>query len=949
MKKIFFWGGFFIILCFLFPGYSHASLQDIVINELMWTGSETSSSDEWIELRNLTGHEIDLSGYKIKYSDDREMISISSGKILANGYFLIANSSCDHNYSGGESILNIIPDYIDSGVSLSNSNLQIKLVDSADRVIDIAGNGEKPLAGDNDKKYSMERNDIITDGTLSSSWHTSTESINLDTTSNSQATPSSANSPPVFQSPTNLPADLEKFIDTNNCLEAISEVTNIVDGDTIDIDLNGEFTRVRLLGINAPDSAKYSDFKIDEPFYNESKQFLIDNILNKEIKVIVTSDSNEQYDSYDRLLSLIVLDQEIINISSLKKGLSKTYYLDNPILISAPWANEEKIAQQSQIGLWRYYGEDFGLYINEIMPNPKGKDEECEWIELLNSGGKDINLSNWFIDDSEHGSDPYLFPENTVIRSGEFLVIKITESNISLNNSSDSVRLFSPDLNIYDEISYDESAKEEISYMRDGSGLYRWTKIPTPGAVNQYYDPDKPEYEKIEKISYLNNTEKEAYVEIEGYANTKPHQVSEQYFYIEDDTGGVQIYNYDKEFPDVNIGQKIKVFGQLSDSKILRVKIDSIDDLILSNEQIIFDPQRLFPEDIKNYHIGRLVSINGEVSKLSGQTFYITHDINELKIQIRGPTVFKRPDISRGDILEITGVLYQSSYGNITLLPRFLSDISIIKRVKEKSFKNPINVQKISDLQYLSEDDHVRVRGIVNCLPGMLGKKYFYIEDESRGVEIYSHYEKFPNIEIGDYIEIVGVLSASKRRIKTYSPDDFKIISKKNEINPVIVNKNTSLEENYGKLINIKGLVISKKGNNITISVDGIKFTLNIKDISGLKPSILKIGDNIDIFGVVSEYRGDYRIHPRFIEDIYYTRKAKLKTKKSEKSETKVKSFSSKKYLPRIKKFLVKKPQNKYNIVTIRLVVKTIIIVLQFILLVLIIEWLCKKQLSQKI
>jgi len=38
---------------------------DVVINEIMWMGSVGNSNDEWIELRNMTDADINLSGWKI--------------------------------------------------------------------------------------------------------------------------------------------------------------------------------------------------------------------------------------------------------------------------------------------------------------------------------------------------------------------------------------------------------------------------------------------------------------------------------------------------------------------------------------------------------------------------------------------------------------------------------------------------------------------------------------------------------------------------------------------------------------------------------------------------------------------------------------------------------------------------------------------------------------------
>ena len=35
--------------------------------------------------------------------------------------------------------------------------------------------------------------------------------------------------------------------------------------------------------------------------------------------------------------------------------------------------------------------------ISEWLPNPKGKDADGEWFELVNTGDTDINLSGWRI------------------------------------------------------------------------------------------------------------------------------------------------------------------------------------------------------------------------------------------------------------------------------------------------------------------------------------------------------------------------------------------------------------------------------------------------------------------------------------------------------------------------------------------------------------------------
>lgn len=150
---------------------------DVVINELMWMGTSGSTSDEYLELRNMTDQDISLDGWSVAG------VTITAKTILAHGYFLISK------LTQAESKINVEPDLVDISLDLADSNLQIKLYDgnwtgyhpfplpSSTQLIDTADNGEgEPAAGEHDSGaniyYSMERDSTPGDGTQASSWHT---------------------------------------------------------------------------------------------------------------------------------------------------------------------------------------------------------------------------------------------------------------------------------------------------------------------------------------------------------------------------------------------------------------------------------------------------------------------------------------------------------------------------------------------------------------------------------------------------------------------------------------------------------------------------------------------------------------------------------------------------------------------------------------------------------
>jgi hypothetical protein len=154
----------------------------------MWMGSVGHTSDEWIELRNMTNSPIDLSGWQLtKKSSGTEvlMLTIASGSIPANGYFLISN----YAKSSASSSLNVDPDLVDTDVSLVNIDLQIKLYKSdwqiAANFVDTADDGlGDPLVGTNDSllKQSMQRKSDPGDGTSASNWFTCIDPLANDTT-----------------------------------------------------------------------------------------------------------------------------------------------------------------------------------------------------------------------------------------------------------------------------------------------------------------------------------------------------------------------------------------------------------------------------------------------------------------------------------------------------------------------------------------------------------------------------------------------------------------------------------------------------------------------------------------------------------------------------------------------------------------------------------------------
>jgi len=99
----------------------------------------------------------------------------------------------------------------------------------------------------------------------------------------------------------------------NNFLNTYEQVhvDRIIDGDTIE----SNKTSIRLLGINTPERG--------ELYYEEAKEFLEQEILNKTVNLKY---GKERYDKYQRVLAYIFLDNTNINLKIVENGLANTYF-----------------------------------------------------------------------------------------------------------------------------------------------------------------------------------------------------------------------------------------------------------------------------------------------------------------------------------------------------------------------------------------------------------------------------------------------------------------------------------------------------------------------------------------------------------------------------------------------------------------------------------------------
>ncbi|MDP2696323.1 MAG: lamin tail domain-containing protein [bacterium] len=148
----------------------------VIINEVAWAGTIRDANDEWIELKNITSDELDITDWQI--IDAREQIkAVLSGYILPGGFYVLERTDDD-------AVSDIVADQIYVG-ALGNTNEGLRFFDQGCNLIDEVAAAPNWPAGSNADRRSMERLPDLT-------WHTYVS----DDWANVMGTPGKDNSEP---------------------------------------------------------------------------------------------------------------------------------------------------------------------------------------------------------------------------------------------------------------------------------------------------------------------------------------------------------------------------------------------------------------------------------------------------------------------------------------------------------------------------------------------------------------------------------------------------------------------------------------------------------------------------------------------------------------------------------------------------------------------------------
>jgi cysteine-rich repeat protein len=472
----------------------------VILNEIAWMGTVKSYSDEWIELKNETEKDIDLTEWKLKLIGKKTAEINLEGELKAGGYYLIERTD-DDAVPGVQA--DLVSSFGSSG--LSNSGMKIEIIDQEGKEIYAEDFSKEWPAGNNDTKQTME---LSAEGT----WRNSEKP---------DGTPKAKNSEPKAEPEPKCGNEI-----TENNEECDDGNLEQGDGCNEECSVEEEYSQYVYINELLPDP-EGSDgdgewieiVNLDEKRLNLRGWSLRDTTIQSNLNQGKTAKPFVFGDIFLEPGEYFILPYKLSKLSLNNSGGDKVYLFD-------PNGREAHLVQYAKIPQlgWSWARKDDGsfewtsrptargknifdekkiyakeVYFNEILPNPKSIDKNNEWVELMNNSDQDVDLEDWFVENK--GRRKFIIKGN-IIKAHSFALVKLVNTTFTIGNTNENLKLKDPNGVIVSELSFSGAAGENVSYNFHQENVWKWSRFRTPGRDNRFNSPPKIKL-RSEKSSFV--------------------------------------------------------------------------------------------------------------------------------------------------------------------------------------------------------------------------------------------------------------------------------------------------------------------------------------------------------------------------------------------------------------------------------------------------------------
>ena len=188
----------------------------------------------------------------------------------------------------------------------------------------------------------------------------------------------------------------------------------VIDGDTIEVLIDGESYTVRYIGIDTPE---VGDPRPDIQAVAEEATLVNRGLV--EGKVVKLEKDVSETDQYDRLLRYVYVGDTFVNTELIAGGYAwaKTYSPD--IRYDALFQDMETGAKENNLGIWCDTTVACDIQITHIFHDGiVPYVESDEYVEIKNIGDRPQDLTGWLLMDFSDGNPSFTFP-SFIMASGE--------------------------------------------------------------------------------------------------------------------------------------------------------------------------------------------------------------------------------------------------------------------------------------------------------------------------------------------------------------------------------------------------------------------------------------------------------------------------------------------------------------------------------------------------
>lgn len=194
--------------------------------------------------------------------------------------------------------------------------------------------------------------------------------------------------------------------------------------------------------------------------------------------------------------------------------------------------------------------------------------------------------------------------------------------------------------------------------------------------------------------------------------------------------------------------------------------------------------------------------------------------------------------------------------------------------MKEFSYtiKPPVILEEIATARAKDNDQEVIVQGIVT---GLIGNNAF-IQDNTAGIYLFNGSNNISDLIVGNEVKVKGKLGEFNNLKQISNVELLEVVSTKNELpspKPVTLPLNESLESQLVKVENLSLTVVpaDKESNYSLTATDGTN-NIDLRIDTSINPKIpssnFKVGDVVTVIANVGQYRENYQLMIRTINDI---------------------------------------------------------------------------------